>query len=187
LYRSSIVRTPLVCHSATEEGSAASAAVPQEGWWTKNVPDNIIRVSTVQELVDELAEASRNDELVVLEVFAPWCGACKALFHKMKKLCKEHEDVKFLLLNFEDNRKMAKGLGVKVLPFFHFYRGPSGKVGEMTCSISKINKLKEAIMVHKSPRCYLKDVNDVVLKEYPDITPSNMTTVTSSPGETLAV
>jgi thiol-disulfide isomerase/thioredoxin len=175
-----------VCNSATEEGD--STPVPQEGWWTKNVPDNIVRVSTVQELVDELADASRNDQLVVLEVFAPWCGACKALFHKMKKLCKEHEDVKFLLLNFEDNRKMAKGLGVKVLPFFHFYRGPSGKVGEMTCSISKINKLKEAIMVHKSERCYLNnDVNDVMLREYPDITPSNMTSVSSAPEETLAV
>lgn len=156
-------------------GTIAATTSSQDGeggWWSKDVPANMTHISTVQELVDELAEASRNDQLVVLEVFAPWCGACKALFHKLKKLCLFHEDVKFLMLNFEDNRKMAKGLGVKVLPYFHFYRGPSGRVGEMTASISKIARLKEGIEQHKSPRCYLKGKEDIYLNEYPDIHPS---------------
>jgi hypothetical protein len=34
--------------------------------------------------------------------------SCKALFHKLKKICKENDDVKFVLLNFEDNRKLAR-------------------------------------------------------------------------------
>lgn len=85
-------------------------------------------VTTVQELVDELGEAAKLDQLVVLDVFAPWCGACKALFPKLKKLCGEHEDVKFIAMNFEENRKLARALGIKVLPYFHFYRGPSGEL-----------------------------------------------------------
>jgi thiol-disulfide isomerase/thioredoxin len=168
----------VLCRSSEADAVAAS---PQ-GWWTKDVPENVTRISTVQELVDELSEASKNDQLVVLEVFAPWCGACKALFHKMKKLCVQHSNVRFLLLNFEDNRKLAKGLGVKVLPYFHFYRGPSGRVGEMTCSISKIARLKEAIEVHTSPRCYtnLRGIEDVLLREYPDVIPSGATSIDAS-------
>lgn len=104
-------------HLSIVAQAAPQAAVPDkpsEGWWTKDVPENVVRVTNVQELVDQLEEASANDQLVVFECFAPWCGSCKALFHKMKKICKEHSDVKFVLLNFEDDRKLAKGLGIKV-------------------------------------------------------------------------
>lgn len=146
---------------------------PPGGWWTKDVPENVFTVTNVQELVDELEQAAANDQLVVFECFAPWCGSCKALFHKMKKICKEHSDVRFVLLNFEENRKLAKGLGIKVLPFFHFYRGADGKVEELTASISKISRVKDAIVRHKSPRCYLPaNGHRPYIREYPDVEPS---------------
>jgi thiol-disulfide isomerase/thioredoxin len=154
---------------------------PPGGWWTKDVPENVFTVTNVQELVDELEQAAANDQLVVFECFAPWCGSCKALFHKMKKICKEHNDVRFVLLNFEDNRKLAKGLGIKVLPFFHFYRGADGKVEELTASISKIDRVKDAIARHKSPRCYLP-ANGIrpYIREYRDVAPSAMKAEESS-------
>jgi thiol-disulfide isomerase/thioredoxin len=152
---------------------AATPDKPAGGWWTKDVPDNVLMVTNVQEMVDVLEQAAANDQLVVFECFAPWCGSCKALFHKMKKICKEHSDVRFVLLNFEENRKLAKGLGIKVLPFFHFYRGADGKVEELTASISKIDRIKDAITRHKSPRCYLP-ANGIrpYIREYPDVEPS---------------
>ena len=108
-------------HWSVVPRAASDAATPEnapgkpaEGWWTKGIPENVFIVTSVQELVDELEQAAANDQLVVFECFAPWCGSCKALFHKMKKICKEHSDVRFVLLNFEDNRKLAKGLGIKV-------------------------------------------------------------------------
>lgn len=166
-------RGAILTRSAPDASPEADPEKPTEGWWTKDVPDNVVRVTSVQELVDQLEDAAAKDQLVVFECFAPWCGSCKALFHKLKKICKEHDDVKFVLLNFEDNRRLAKGLGIKVLPFFHFYRGADGKVEELTASISKIDRVKDAIVRHKSPRCALPS-NSIrpYIREYPDVQPS---------------
>jgi len=172
----------LLARAAAVEGEGAVEPPKKEGWWTKNVPENMTHISTVQELVDKLAEASKEDKLVVLEVFAPWCGACKALFPKFKKMCLLNDDVTFITLNFEENRKLARGLGVKVLPYFHFYRGQDGRVDQLTASISKINRLRDAIALHKSPRCYLGEEGDIFLPEYPNVHPSAVNAGTASNG-----
>ena len=58
---------------------------------------------------------SRNtDKLVLVEFFAPWCASCKALYPKMSKLCAEHPNILVVKVNFEENRELARKLGVKV-------------------------------------------------------------------------
>lgn len=126
-------------------------------------------IHTVQELVDELGAASRNDQLVVLEFFAPWCRSCRALFPKMKQLCAENDNVLFLAVNFDDSKSLVRGLNVKVLPYFHFYRGAEGRVAEFPASVSKIAKLREAIEDFKSDRCFLEEAPTALLPEFPDV------------------
>ena len=46
-------------------------------------------------------------------------------------------------------------MGVKMLPYFHCYRGGAGKVGEFSCSISKIQRMRDAIAEHNTERCNL--------------------------------
>lgn len=147
------------------------AAAVSEGWWTKDMPVNLTHVESVQQLVDELAEGAKADQLVVVDFFAPWCGACRSLFPKLKKLCAEHPDVRFLAINFDENKGLARGLGVKVLPFFHMYRGAEGRVGAFSASVSKVSKLREAIEDYKSPRCFLEEAPENPLPEFPSILP----------------
>ena len=40
---------------------------------------------------------------------------------------------------------MCKSLGVKMLPYFHLYRGQRGKLSQFTASISKVQRLRDAI------------------------------------------
>lgn len=150
---------------------SADAAAAIEGWWTKELPSNLKHIDSVQELVDELAEGARNDELVVVDFFAPWCRACKAVFPKFKKLCAENPDVRFLAINFDENKGLARGLGVKVLPFFHFYRGAEGRVDAFSASVTKVAKLREAIEDYKSPRCFLEELPANPLPEFPSVLP----------------
>ena len=121
--------------------------------------------------MDELAEGYKADQLVVVDFFAPWCRACKAVFPKFKKLCVENPDVRFLAINFDENKGLARGLGVKVLPFFHFYRGSEGRVGAFSASVSKVAKLREAIEDYKSPRCFLDEFPASPLTEFPSVRP----------------
>ena len=57
------------------------------------------------------------------------------------QLCRtalENPDILFLKVNFDENKPMCKRLNVKVLPFFHFYRGADGLLVAFSCSLAKV-------------------------------------------------
>ncbi|CAK9210793.1 unnamed protein product [Sphagnum troendelagicum] len=56
-------------------------------------------------------------------------------------------------VNINENKSMCKSLNIKVLPFFHFYRGAEGHIDSFSCSLSKLQKLKDAIAQHNTARC----------------------------------
>ncbi|KAL0333785.1 UNVERIFIED_CONTAM: Thioredoxin-like 2, chloroplastic [Sesamum angustifolium] len=60
-----------------------------------------------------------------------------------------------LKVNFYENKPMSKNLNVKVLPYFHFYRGADGLLESFSCSLAKFQKIKDAIELHNSDRCSL--------------------------------
>lgn len=120
-------------------------------WWQKGTAPNLRDVNSTQEFLDALSNA--GEKLVVVEFFATWCGSCKALYPKLCQLADEHPDIEFLKVNFDENKAMCKSLNVKVLPFFHFYRGAEGRLDSFSCSLSKLAKLKEAIATHNTDRC----------------------------------
>jgi thioredoxin 1 len=120
-------------------------------WWEKDGGPNFHDLHSTQEFVDALANA--GEKLVVVEFYASWCGSCRALYPKLCKLAAEHLDVEFMKVNFEENKPMCKSLNIKVLPYFHFYRGAEGRVDAFSCSLAKLQKLRDAIALHNTDRC----------------------------------
>ncbi|CAJ1823388.1 unnamed protein product [Sphenostylis stenocarpa] len=60
-----------------------------------------------------------GDKTVVLDMYTQWCGPCKVMAPKFQELSKKYEDVVFLKLDCnQDNRPLAKELGIKVVPTF---------------------------------------------------------------------
>jgi len=101
----------------------------------------------------ELAMA--RDKLVVIDFYANWCGACKALYPKLCKLSEENPEMVLLKVNFDDNKQLCKALDVKVLPFFQFYRGAEGRVAAFSASVAKVQRLRDAFALHMPARCSL--------------------------------
>lgn len=57
------------------------------------------------------------------------------------QLCRtaeDHPEILFLKVNFDENKSMCKSMNVKVLPFFHFYRGAEGQLESFSCSLAKV-------------------------------------------------
>ncbi|KAJ7532554.1 hypothetical protein O6H91_13G009100 [Diphasiastrum complanatum] len=129
------------------------AARPSDGvrWWEKEGPPNMHDINCTQEMINTLGNA--GEKLVVVEFYATWCGSCRALYPKLCKLAEEYGDVEFLKVNFDENKKMCKSLNVKVLPYFHFYRGAEGRLDAFSCSLAKLQKLKDALIMHNTQRC----------------------------------
>jgi len=124
-------------------------------------------ITSVQELVDAMADA--GDNLVIVDFYAQWCAACRALFPKLCQLCTDNPDITILKVDWDQNKQIAKPLGVKVLPFFMFYRGADGQLAAFSASVSKVQRLRDAIAEHNTARCYM--AKGARLEQFPDVRP----------------
>lgn len=71
---------------------------------------------------DNLAEVVSENNTVVVQYMASWCGNCRVMKPKFKKLAAENEDATFLLVDAEkypESRKLAK---VDNLPTFAAFK-----------------------------------------------------------------
>ncbi|XVF88747.1 hypothetical protein PTKIN_Ptkin19aG0076300 [Pterospermum kingtungense] len=108
----------------------------QPKWWERNAGPNMIDIHSTQEFFSALSEA--GDRLVIVEFYGTWCASCRALFPKLCRTAQEHPEILFLKVNFDENKPMCKSLNVKVLPYFHFYRGAHGQLESFSCSLAKV-------------------------------------------------
>ena len=116
-------------------------------WWLKDASPNMIDINGTPELLEALC--NNQDKLVVVDVYAKWCGACRALYPKLCKMGRQFDGKMVLLkVNFDENKDMCKTLGVKVLPYMIMYKGNKGRVEEFSVSISKIKMLREKLDIY---------------------------------------
>ena len=77
----------------------------------------------LQELENDiLQEVVANNDTVIVQYSASWCGNCRIMKPKFKKLASENENVPFLVVDaekFPESRKLAK---VDNLPTFAAFK-----------------------------------------------------------------
>jgi thiol-disulfide isomerase/thioredoxin len=91
---------------------------------------------------DNLAEIVANNPKVMVQYMATWCGNCRIMKPKFKKLSAENEDVAFVLVDaekFPESRKLAV---VDNLPTFAGFVNGS-KVNQV--QTNKFDVLKELV------------------------------------------
>ena len=74
---------------------------------------------------DNLSEIVNDNDTVVVQYMAGWCGNCRLMKPKFKKLSAEHENAQFILVDAEkypESRKLAK---VDNLPTFATFKNGS--------------------------------------------------------------
>eukprot|EP00894_Picocystis_sp_ML_P004045 jgi/Pico_ML_1/54562/g4894.t1 len=124
-------------------------------------------IHSTQEFVDALADAGEKGDRGLLRHLV---RRVPCPLPKVVEIAKEHEDIVVLKVNFDENKPMCKSLGIKVLPFFHFYRGASGKLAAFSASMSKLKRLEDAVSIHNTARCSLGP--PPALQEFPDVAPA---------------
>ncbi len=97
----------------------------------------------VQELTaDNLQEIVNENEKVVVQYSATWCGNCRIMKPKFKKLASENEGTTFLIVDaekFPESRQLAD---VSNLPTFATFVGGEKKNQVQT---NKFDLLKELV------------------------------------------
>jgi len=67
------------------------------------------------------AEVLNYKGVVVMDVYADWCGPCRVIAPVMDRLA-ERGDVKVVKVNLEQNQSLCRQLGVTALPTILYYR-----------------------------------------------------------------
>ncbi|XP_010525093.1 PREDICTED: thioredoxin F1, chloroplastic-like [Tarenaya hassleriana] len=89
-----------------------------------------------------------GEKIVVLDMYTQWCGPCKVIAPKFKELSAKYEDVVFLKLDCnQENRPLAKELGIRVVPTFKILK--DGKI-EKEVTGAKYEDLVAAIEAARS-------------------------------------
>jgi len=91
---------------------------------------------------DNLQEIVNDNNKVVVQYSATWCGNCRIMKPKFKKLASENENITFVIVDaekFPESRKLAD---VSNLPTFATFEGGSFKNQTQT---NKFEVLKELV------------------------------------------
>ena len=71
---------------------------------------------------DNLAEIITTNEVVLVQFSASWCGNCRIMKPKFKKMASENENVPFLVVDAEQFTESRKLANVDNLPTFAAFK-----------------------------------------------------------------
>ena len=97
----------------------------------------------IQELTaDNLSELVQANEKVIVQYSATWCGNCRIMKPKFKKLASENEDATFVIVDAEKNPESRKMATVDNLPTFATFKN-GGFVNQV--QTNKFEVLKDLV------------------------------------------
>ena len=71
---------------------------------------------------DTLIEELKTNKKVLVQYSAGWCGNCRIMKPKFKKMSSENESMHFLIVDAEKNPNSRKLADVSNLPTFAFFK-----------------------------------------------------------------
>lgn len=95
----------------------------------------------------EFQDVLNNNEKVVVKFFANWCGSCKLIAPKYKRMSDEESmsGVAFIEVNAEENPQARENAGVSNLPFFATYKNGKLVEGRPTSKKEKVEEMIQAL------------------------------------------
>ena len=90
-------------------------------------------------------EVAKHQGLVVIDLYADWCGPCRMLAPALAELEKEYPGVKFCKVNVDEQPSLARDFRVESIPFVAFVKDNTF----LDMSIGLVPKEKLAGMVEQ--------------------------------------
>ena len=85
----------------------------------------------VVELTQEnLSETIENNDLVVIDFWAPWCGPCMTFKPIFDATAEQHPDAVFVSCNTEEQQELATMFQIRSIPTLMVFREQVGVFGQ---------------------------------------------------------
>jgi len=79
-------------------------------------------MSTIDVTADNFNEIITNNDFVIVDFWAPWCGPCKGFAPVYEELSEKYPDLVFAKINTEDEQQLAGEFQIRSIPTLMIFR-----------------------------------------------------------------
>ena len=79
-------------------------------------------MATIELNKDNLESTILNNDIVMIDFWAPWCGPCQSFAPIYEEVSEKHPDVVFGKVNTEDEQEIAGHFQIKSIPTLMMFR-----------------------------------------------------------------
>ncbi|HSJ26946.1 MAG TPA: thioredoxin [Acidimicrobiia bacterium] len=79
-------------------------------------------MSTVDLTLETFDDTIRNNEMVLVDFWAEWCGPCRAFAPTYSAASEENPDIVFAKVDTEDQQQLAGAFGIRSIPTLMIFR-----------------------------------------------------------------
>ena len=97
---------------------------------------------------DTFNETIKNNNLVLVDVFAQWCGPCKTLSPIIDQLSTEFDESEVIIskVDADESKNTITELGVRNIPSIFLYK--NGEIVDRSTGMTSKENLKQMIEKH---------------------------------------
>ncbi len=79
-------------------------------------------MTTVNTTKDNLEKTIAENEIVLVDFWASWCGPCRMFAPVFEKSSEKHQDITFAKVNTEEERELAEMFQIQSIPTLMVFR-----------------------------------------------------------------
>ena len=79
-------------------------------------------MATVALTKDTFEKTVQDNDTVIVDFWAEWCGPCRSFGPTFEAASNEHEDIVFAKVNTEDQQELAMQFGIRSIPTLMVFR-----------------------------------------------------------------
>ncbi len=79
-------------------------------------------MATIELNQDNFESTISDNDIVIVDFWAPWCGPCRSFAPTFEAVSEKHEDIVFAKVNTEDEQEIAAAFQIRSIPTLMIFR-----------------------------------------------------------------